>query len=99
MKTRLEKYGKSADAELWQKVKELVKRARITVTEALLLDGCIVSARPATFQVGLDQINEQIQALSSMPHEEAIAIEELNQMVWSYARAVTTGTRLSLNDE
>ena len=79
------------------RVKKLLKEARVTLTERLLCDACIMYTQPASKQDGIDMVNEQIANMAELDEEqERFSIEDLDPSIWSFASRVTQNGKLSL---
>ena len=87
-------FKKIVDGELQNKVTALLKKARKTLTEALVPDGCVLSTQPVTFGEGKDQTTEQMIALSTYEAADALTTEDLHPAIWTCALKVTSGKQL-----
>ena len=91
-------YSRPMDKDAKDSACALLKRARITLTEHVLLDEQVLSTQSGSYCEGVQQTNEFVatHSLADEANDEAFTIRDLNCSVWKYADQIAKGGKLSL---
>ena len=101
-------FHKGVELELATKVRASLKRARTTILEYLLIDGCVLACHAATVSDGRNQIVEQMQAMQELPEPDEglntdsasfdpLTMEDVHAAIWKCAQHVAKGGQLTMN--
>ena len=73
-------------------MKEVLKCARVTLTELLLLEAVILSQ--SNREKAIDEINMHVSNMGALPESERLKPSDLNKHLWSFCDRVIRGVPL-----